>query len=86
MDELDQKVYQNFAGRVVDKAATASVKENNNVPIYVSEYLLGSYCTSDSDDEIQAAVKKVNDVLSTNYVRNDEVELIKTRTGILLFD
>jgi len=79
MDELDQKVYQNFAGRVVDKAATASVKENNNVPIYVSEYLLGSYCTSDSDAEIQAAVKKVNDVLSTNYVRNDEVELIKAR-------
>ena len=79
MDELDKKVYQNFAGRVVQKGATKLVKGFSNVPTYVLEYLLGTYCTSDSQEDIDSGIEQVKQILSNNYVRNDEVELIRTR-------
>jgi ATP-dependent Lon protease len=79
MDELDQKVYQCFAGRVVKKGATKLVKGFSNVPTYVLEYLLGTYCTSDSEADISQGVEQTKEILTKNYVRNDEVELIKTK-------
>lgn len=79
MDELDQKAYQNFGGRVVQKGATKLVKGFSNVPTYVLEYLLGTYCTSDAQSDIDSGIEQVKQILANNYVRNDEVELIKTR-------
>jgi len=79
MDELDKKVYQNFAGRVVQKGATKLVKGFSNVPTYVLEYLLGTYCTSDSQKDIDNGIVQVKEILSNNYVRNDEVELVKAK-------
>ena len=79
MDELDRKLYDSFAGRVVKKGATKLVKGASNVPTYVLEYLLGTYCTSDDDKEIEEGIKSVKRILADNYVRNDEVELIKSR-------
>lgn len=58
MDELDKKVYDVFSGRVVKKGATKLVKGASNVPTYVLEYLLGTYCTSDDDKEIETCKKK----------------------------
>lgn len=79
MDELDRKVYDTFAGRVVKKGATKLIKGSSNVPTYVLEYLLGTYCTSDDDKEIEKGIDQVKKILAENYVRNDEVELIKSR-------
>ena len=79
MDELDKKTYQNFAGRVVQKGATKLVKGFSNVPTYVLEYLLGTYCASDDQKDIDSGIEQVKQILANNYVRNDEVELIKTR-------
>lgn len=79
MDELDKKVYDVFSGRVVKKGATKLVKGASNVPTYVLEYLLGTYCTSDDDKEIEDGIAQVKKILADNYVRNDEVELIKSR-------
>ena len=79
MDELDRKVYDSFAGRVVKKGATKLVKGASNVPTYVLEYLLGTYCTSDDDKEIEEGIERVKKILADNYVRSDEVELIKSR-------
>lgn len=79
MDELDKKIYENFAGRVVQKGATKLVKGFSNVPTYVLEYLLGTYCSSDDQNDIDKGIEQVKDILSKNYVRNDEVELIKAR-------
>ena len=79
MDELDKKVYEVFSGRVVKKGATKLIKGTSNVPTYVLEYLLGTYCTSDDDKEIEAGIAQVKKILSDNYVRNDEVELIKSK-------
>lgn len=79
MDDLDKKIYEYFAGRVVKKGATKLVKGSSNVPTYVLEYLLGTYCASDDDSEIEKGIDQVKRILSDNYVRNDEVELIKSR-------
>ena len=55
MDSLDKKVFEVFSGRVVPKGATKKIKDSANVPTYVLEYLLGTYCTS--DDEMEIAVQ-----------------------------
>ena len=79
MDGLDKKAYNAFAGRVVKKGATKLIKGSSNVPTYVLEYLLGTYCTSDDENEISNGISQVKKILQENYVRNDEVELIKSR-------
>lgn len=79
MDDLDKKLYETFAGRVVKKGATKLVKGFSNVPTFVLEYLLGTYCASDSDADIDAGIEQVKQILTNNYVRNDEVELVKSR-------
>lgn len=78
MDDLDKKAYQYFAGRIVPKGLTKKLKDSANVPTYVLEYLLGSYCTSDDPKEIEEGIKSVKNILSTNYVRADEAEKIKS--------
>lgn len=79
MDDLDRKLYETFAGRVVKKGATKLVKGFSNVPTFVLEYLLGTYCASDSESDIDAGIEQVKQILTNNYVRNDEVELVKSR-------
>lgn len=79
MDELDKKVYEEFAGRVVKKGATKKIKNSANVPTYVLEYLLGTYCTSDDDREIEKGIIQVKKILQENYVRADEAELVKSK-------
>lgn len=79
MDALDKKVFEIFSGRVVPKGATKKIKNSANVPTYVLEYLLGTYCTSDDESEIDAGIKQVKRILADNYVRPDEAEKIKAR-------
>lgn len=77
--ETDKKLIHLFPGRVVRKDLTKKLKGSNNVPVYVLEYLLGSNCATDDEDLIEQGVKKVKRILSENYVRPDEAELIKSR-------
>ena len=79
MDQLDKKVYELFSGRVVQKGATKKIKNSANVPTYVLEYLLGTYCTSDDDQEIKKGITQVKKILQDNYVRADEAELVKSK-------
>lgn len=79
MDSLDRKVFDLFSGRVVPKGATKKIKDSANVPTYVLEYLLGTYCTSDDPQEIEAGIEQVKRILADNYVRPDEAEKIKAR-------
>ncbi len=79
MDALDSKVFEIFSGRVVPKGATKKIKNSANVPTYVLEYLLGTYCTSDDEEEIKAGIEQVKRILANNYVRPDEAEKIKAR-------
>ena len=77
--ETDEKLNTFFSGRVVRKDLTKKLKVGNNVPIYVLEYLLGSNCATDDEELIEDGVRKVKRILSDNYVRPDEAELVKSR-------
>lgn len=77
--EADRKLNQYFPGRVVRKDLTKLLKVGHNVPVYVLEYLLGSYCADEDEDVIQEGIQMVKSILSHNYVRPDEAELIKSR-------
>jgi len=44
------------------------------VPVYVLEFLLGQYCSSDDEFIIEEGVKNVKRILADNYVRPDEAQ------------
>lgn len=77
--DLDKKLNNAFAGRVVRKDLTKLIKEGANVPVYVLEYLLGMYAATDDEDSINEGVERVKKILSDNFVRPDEAEKIKSR-------
>lgn len=77
--DLDKKLNDVFAGRVVRKDLTKLIKEGANVPVYVLEYLLGMYCATDDEESIREGVERVKKILSDNYVRPDEAEKIKSK-------
>ncbi|WP_449290971.1 protease Lon-related BREX system protein BrxL [Oscillibacter ruminantium] len=76
LEEMHQKLRNNFAGKIVRKDLTKKIKEGANVPVYVLEYLLGMYCSSQDDDEIAAGVENVKKILADNFVRPDEAQKI----------
>jgi ATP-dependent Lon protease len=76
--DLNELLNQHFAGRVVRKDLTKLVKEGANVPVYVLEYLLGSYCASNDPEVIEQGMQTVKKVLAENYVRPDEAEKVKS--------
>ena len=65
-------------GKVVRKDLTKLVKEGANVPVYVLEYLLGTYCASNDEAMIEEGLKTVKKILAENYVRPDEAEKVKS--------
>jgi ATP-dependent Lon protease len=75
---LDQLLNEHFAGKVVRKDLTKMVKEGANVPVYVLEYLLGTYCASADEEVIQDGLKTVKKILTENYVRPDKAETVKS--------
>jgi ATP-dependent Lon protease len=77
--DLDKKLNEVFAGRVVRKDLTNLIKAGANVPVYVLEYLLGMYAATDEEESIQEGVERVKKILSDNFVRPDEAEKIKSR-------
>lgn len=76
LDELSQKLYESFAGKIVRKDLTKRIKEGANVPVYVLEYLLGMYCSSTEDSVIDEGLETVKKILAENYVRPDESQKI----------
>lgn len=86
MDEFDEKndlrrqlrirLRQNYDGKIVRKDLTKKIKEGANVPVYVLEFLLGQYCSSDDEEIIQQGVENVKKILADNYVRPDEAQKI----------
>ena len=73
---IDQKLRQFFDGKIVRKDLTKKIKEGANVPVYVLEFLLGQYCSSDDPEVIEAGVNNVKHILAENYVRPDEAQKI----------
>lgn len=77
--ELNKKLNDSFAGKVVRKDLTKKIKEGANVPVYVLEYLLGMYCATDNEESIIEGVERVKSILAENFVRPDEAEKIKSK-------
>ena len=75
-DIVKQKLRQNFDGKIVRKDLTKKIKEGANVPVYVLEFLLGQYCSSDDPEIIEQGVANVKHILSDNFVRPDEAQKI----------
>ena len=79
VDDLDRKLLDVFAGRVVRKDLVKRLKVGFSIPVYVLEYLLGKYCASADPTEIEEGLKLVKSAIAERIVRGDETELIKAR-------
>lgn len=75
-EEIKAKLRQNFDGKIVRKDLTKKIKEGANVPVYVLEFLLGQYCSSDDEAIIEKGVQNVKRILADNFVRPDEAQKI----------
>ena len=75
-EEIKNKLRQNFDGKIVRKDLTKKIKEGANVPVYVLEFLLGQYCSSDDEEVIEQGVQNVKRILADNFVRPDEAQKI----------
>lgn len=73
---IKNKLRENFDGKIVRKDLTKKIKEGANVPVYVLEFLLGQYCSSDDDAIIEKGVESVKRILADNFVRPDEAQKI----------
>lgn len=78
-DEIKEKLRQHFDGKIVRKDLTKKIKEGANVPVYVLEFLLGQYCSSDDKEVIESGVQTVKRILADNFVRPDEAQKILSK-------
>ena len=76
---IKKKLRQSFDGKIVRKDLTKKIKEGANVPVYVLEFLLGQYCSSDDDTVIEQGVANVKKILADNFVRPDEAQKVLSR-------
>lgn len=78
-DEIKEKLRQYFDGKIVRKDLTKKIKEGANVPVYVLEFLLGQYCSSDDEEVIESGIQTVKRILADNFVRPDEAQKILSK-------
>lgn len=76
---IKEKLRQNFDGKIVRKDLTKKIKEGANVPVYVLEFLLGQYCSSDDEEIIERGIENVKKILADNYVRPDEAQKVLSK-------
>jgi ATP-dependent Lon protease len=79
LDTLDQIAAKAYEGFVVRKDLIRRFKGQYPVPTYVAEFLLGRYCATIDENEIQEGLKIVERQLAEKTVRAGEQELFKAR-------
>src|SRR5438477_1614080 len=79
LDDLDQAAAEGFDGYIVRKDLVRKFARQYPVPTYVCEFLLGRYCASTNDNEIQEGLQIVERQLRDRAVRSGEEELFKAR-------
>jgi ATP-dependent Lon protease len=79
LDALDTIAASAFEGFVVRKDLVRKYARQYPVPTYVVEFLLGRYCASTDDREIQEGLEIVENQLRDRTVRTGEEELFKAR-------
>ena len=78
-EKIKQKLRENFDGKIVRKDLTKKIKEGANVPVYVLEFLLGQYCSSDDEEVIEKGIENVKRILADNFVRPDEAQKVLSK-------
>src|SRR6516162_6306517 len=79
LDDLDRTAADGFDGYIVRKDLVRKFARQYPVPTYVVEFLLGRYCASVNEDEIQEGLQIVERQLRDRSVRSGEEELFKAR-------
>ena len=78
-ERIKEKLRESFDGKIVRKDLTKKIKEGANVPVYVLEFLLGQYCSSDDESIIEQGVQNVKRILADNFVRPDESQKVLSK-------
>jgi len=79
LDALDKLGAKAFDGYLVRKDLVRTFSRQFPVPTYVVEFLLGRYCASTDQEEIDEGLEIVQRQLSSRTVRAGEEELFKAR-------
>ena len=79
LDDLDQRAAKAFDGYLVRKDLVRKYSRQYPVPTYVVEFLLGRYCATTDEREIEEGLEIVERQLADRTVRTGEEELFKTR-------
>ena len=79
LDALDRLAAEMFDGFIVRKDLVLRFKGQYPVPTYVAEFLLGRYCASVDEEEINEGLKIVDRQMQQRTVRAGEQELFKSR-------
>lgn len=78
-DHLDTLAASAYDGYLVRKDLVRRYSRQYPVPTYVVEFLLGRYCATVDDEEIEEGLKIVERQLQDRTVRTSEQELFKAR-------
>jgi ATP-dependent Lon protease len=79
MDVIDQKAASALDGYLVRKDLVRTFSRQFPVPTYVVEFLLGRYCASTDQNEIEEGLEIVQRQLESRTVKAGEEELFKAR-------
>src|SRR5205809_5211096 len=79
LDSIDKLASEAFDGYIVRKDLVRKFARQYPVPTYVCEFLLGRYCASINEEEIQEGLGIVERQLRDRAVRSGEEELFKAR-------
>ena len=79
LDALDRLAAKAFDGYLVRKDLVRTFSRQFPVPTYVVEFLLGRYCASIQQEEIDEGLEIVQRQLADRTVRAGEEELFKAR-------
>ncbi len=79
LDSIDKKLASSLEGYLVRKDLVRTFSRQFPVPTYVVEFLLGRYCASIDEDEIQEGLEIVERQLKSRTVRAGEEELFKSK-------
>jgi len=79
MDQIDKKAASSLEGYMVRKDLVRTFSRQFPVPTYVVEFLLGRYCASTEQNEIDEGLEIVQRQLKSRTVKAGEEELFKSR-------
>jgi ATP-dependent Lon protease len=79
LDKIDQLAAKAFEGFIVRKDLLEQFRKTYPVPTYVIEFLLGRYCATTNEAEIQEGLEIVKRQLQDRTVRTGEEEYFKSK-------